>query len=63
MLRPESRNAIFVLERASGKVPSGRLETAVARLAAILAAHAGTVRTHTLSPARPTAGPESVAGG
>jgi DNA/RNA-binding domain of Phe-tRNA-synthetase-like protein len=63
MLRPESRNAIFILERASGKVPSGRLETAVARLAAILAAHAGTVRTHTLSPARPTAGLESVAGG
>jgi DNA/RNA-binding domain of Phe-tRNA-synthetase-like protein len=63
MLRADSRNAIFILERASGKVPSERLDQAVARLAAILAAHADTVRTCTLSPARPTAELGSVAGG
>jgi hypothetical protein len=55
MLRADSRNALFILERASGKVPSERLGAAVTRLAAILAAHADTVRTCTLSPAQPPA--------
>jgi DNA/RNA-binding domain of Phe-tRNA-synthetase-like protein len=63
MLRADSRNAIFILERASGKVPSERLDQAGARLAAILAAHADTVRTCTLSPAQPTAELGSVTGG
>ena len=62
MLRPDSRNAIFILERASGTLPSGRLDQAVRRLAAILATHADTVRTHTLSAAHPTAELASVAG-
>jgi len=55
MLRAGSRTAMFILERASGKVPSERLEAAVTRLAAILAAHADTVRTHTVGQAQPTA--------
>jgi DNA/RNA-binding domain of Phe-tRNA-synthetase-like protein len=55
MLRPDSRNAIFILERASAKVSAGRLDRAAAQLAAILAAHAGQVRTHTLSPGQPVA--------
>ena len=55
MLRSDSRNALFILERASGTVPSERLTAAVTRLAAILAAHADTVQTHTLSPAQSTA--------
>ena len=55
MLRSDSRNALFILERASGTVPSERLAAAVTRLAAVLAAHADIVRTHTLSPAQSTA--------
>jgi DNA/RNA-binding domain of Phe-tRNA-synthetase-like protein len=62
MLRPDSRNGIFILERASGKVPSERLDQAVARLAAILAGHAGTVRISVLSPGQPTAELRSGAG-
>jgi len=61
MLRPDSRNAVFILERASGAVPSERLDRAVARLAAILAAHADAMRTFVLSPGRPTAELTSVA--
>ena len=55
MLRPDSRNAVFILERASAKVPADRLDQAAARLAALLAGHANRVRTHTLSPGHPSA--------
>jgi DNA/RNA-binding domain of Phe-tRNA-synthetase-like protein len=55
MLRPDSRNAIFILERASAKVPADRLDRAAAQLAAILAGHAGQVQTRTVSPGQPVA--------
>ncbi|MFE3031363.1 B3/4 domain-containing protein [Streptomyces canus] len=49
MLRPDSRNALFMLERVSGKVPLDELDQAAERLAGIVAAHAQHVETHPLN--------------
>jgi DNA/RNA-binding domain of Phe-tRNA-synthetase-like protein len=49
MLRPDSRNALFMLERVSGKVPLDELDQAAERLAGLVAAHAQHVGTHLLN--------------
>ncbi|GAA3804891.1 B3/4 domain-containing protein [Streptomyces phyllanthi] len=49
MLRPDSRNALFMLERVSGKVPLDELDQAAERLAGIVSAHAQHVETYLLN--------------
>jgi hypothetical protein len=49
MLRPDSRNALFMLERVSGKVPLDELGQAADRLDGVLTAHARNVETLVLN--------------
>ena len=49
MVRADSHNALFMLERVSGKVPLEELDLAAERLAGILAGHAQHVETHPLN--------------
>ena len=53
MLRPDSRTALFMLERVSGKVPAEELDRAAERLAGVVGAHAGAVSVASLSLASP----------
>ncbi|HEX4833602.1 MAG TPA: phenylalanine--tRNA ligase beta subunit-related protein [Trebonia sp.] len=55
MLRADSRNALFMLERASGKVPLDQLDQAAARLAGLVAGHCARVEARALSRDRPQA--------
>jgi DNA/RNA-binding domain of Phe-tRNA-synthetase-like protein len=49
MLMPSSRNAIFMLERVSGKIQVEELDSAASRLAGILASHSEQVHSHRLN--------------
>jgi DNA/RNA-binding domain of Phe-tRNA-synthetase-like protein len=48
-VREDTRSAVFMLERVSGEVPAERLTDAAAHLTALLAPHAATVTTATLT--------------
>jgi DNA/RNA-binding domain of Phe-tRNA-synthetase-like protein len=52
-VREDTRSAVFILERVSAAVPAERLTDAAAHLAALLAPHAASVTTATLTAAEP----------
>ena len=52
-VREETRSAVFMLERVSAEVPAERLADAAAHLATLLAPHAASVTTATLTPDQP----------
>jgi DNA/RNA-binding domain of Phe-tRNA-synthetase-like protein len=49
MLRTDSRNALFMLERVSGKIPLDQLDQAAARLVGLVGPHCGRVESHVLN--------------